>query len=82
MNIVEYTLIDCATGHSYGPFELVDRARHCAEVGNIAEWEIIDGYGTLVACQTGSCRPMANRRLQTREQRSITADHALIRRCH
>jgi len=48
MNIVEYTLIDCATGHSYGPFELVDRARHCAEVGNIAEWEIIDGDGNLV----------------------------------
>jgi hypothetical protein len=48
MNIVEYTLIDCATGHSYGPFELVDRARHCAEAANIAEWEIIDGDGNLV----------------------------------
>ena len=45
MNIVEYTLIDCATGHSYGPFELVDRARHCAEVGNIA----VDGYGVKEA---------------------------------
>jgi len=56
MNIVEYTLIDCATGHSYGPFELVDQARHCAEVGNIAEWEIIDRYGTLVAWQNESHR--------------------------
>jgi hypothetical protein len=27
MNIAEYTLIDCATGLSYGPFELVDWAR-------------------------------------------------------
>ena len=40
-----------------GPFELlVDRARHCAEVGNTAEWETIDDYGTLVAWQTGSRR--------------------------
>ena len=71
MNIVEYTLIDCATGHSYGPFELVDQARHCAEVGNIAEWEIIDGYGTLVVRQTGSRRRLAKRRLQTRERLDI-----------
>ena len=49
MNIAEYTLIDCATGLSYGPFELVDRARHRAEVGNIAKWEIINRDGKLVA---------------------------------
>ena len=32
MNIAEYTLIDCATGLSYGPFELVDRACHREDV--------------------------------------------------
>ena len=50
MNIAaEYTLIDCATDLSYGPFELLDRARHCAEIGNIAKWEIINRAGKLVA---------------------------------
>ena len=49
MNIAEYTLIDCATGLSHGPFELVDRARQCAEVDNIAKWEIINRDGKLVA---------------------------------
>ena len=45
----DYILIDCATGLSYGPFELVDRARHRAEAVNIAKWEIINRAGKLVA---------------------------------
>jgi hypothetical protein len=49
MNIAEYTLIDCATGLSSGPFELVDRARHRAEIDNIAKWEIINCDSKLVA---------------------------------
>jgi hypothetical protein len=48
-NIAEYTLIDCATGLSYGPSELVDRARHRAETGNIAKREIINRDVKLVA---------------------------------
>ena len=54
MNIAEYTLIDCATGLSYGPFELVDQARHRAEVGNIANWEIINRDDKLVAWSKSS----------------------------
>ena len=49
MNIAEYTLIDCATGLSHGSFELLDIARHRAEIGNIASWEIINRDGKLVA---------------------------------
>ena len=49
MNKAKYTLIDCATDLSYGPFELLDRARYRAEVGNIAKWEIINRHGKLVA---------------------------------
>jgi hypothetical protein len=49
MNMAKYTLIDCATDLSYGPFELVDRARCRAEVDNIAKWEIINRDGKLVA---------------------------------
>ena len=49
LNIAEYILIDCATGLSYGPFELLDRACHRAEVGNIAKWEVIDCDDKLVA---------------------------------
>ena len=45
----DYILIDCATDLSYGPFELLDRARHCAEIGNIKKWEIINRAGKLVA---------------------------------
>ena len=48
MNMAKYTLIDCATDLSYGPFEL-DRAYHHAEIGNIAKWEIINRAGKLVA---------------------------------
>lgn len=69
MNIAEYTLIDCATDLSHGPFELVDRARHRAEIGNIAKWEIINRDGKLVAWSEP-------------EKRSIAAEQALIRRCH
>jgi hypothetical protein len=49
MNIVEYILIDCATGLSYGPFELVDQARHRAKVSNVAKLEIVNRDGELVA---------------------------------
>ena len=49
MKIAEHTLIDCAIGLSFGPFELLDRACHRAEVGNIAKWEIINRDGKLVA---------------------------------
>ena len=49
MNLAEYTVIDCATGLPYGPFELADQARHRAELGDIAKWEIIHRGGKLVA---------------------------------
>ena len=49
MNTAEYTVIDCATWLPHGPFELVDQARHRAEVSNIAKWEIINRGGKLVA---------------------------------
>jgi hypothetical protein len=82
MNIAEYTLIDCATGLSHGPFELVDQARHRAEVGNIAKWKIINRDGELVAWTKASGSLIAKRRRQTPDKRSIAAEQALIRRCH
>jgi hypothetical protein len=49
MKLAAYTLIDCATGLSYGPFELLDQARDRAEVESIAKWEILNRDGKLVA---------------------------------
>ena len=49
MNTPKYTLIDCATDLPYGPFHWLDQARHCAEIGNIKKWEIINRAGKLVA---------------------------------
>jgi hypothetical protein len=49
MKLRGYTLIDCATGLSYGGFELPDQARDRAEVESIAKWEILNRDGNLVA---------------------------------
>jgi hypothetical protein len=59
----EYTLINCATGLSYGPFERVDRARQRAEADNLAKWEIINRDGKLVdwaSSSLASARRAAN----------------------
>src|SRR5262245_29421303 len=82
MNFAEYTLIDCATGLSYGPFELVDQARHRGEIGNIAKWEIINRDGNLIAWSKPKGRLVAKCSPQTPEKRRIAAQQALIRRCH
>src|SRR5262245_32506590 len=82
MNIAEYRLIDCATGLSYGTFDLVDRARHRAEIGNFAKWEILNRDGKLVAWSKPRGCLVAKRRPQTPEKRRIAAEQALIRRCH
>jgi hypothetical protein len=71
MNITEYTLIDCATGLSYGPFELVDQARHRAEVDNIAKWEIINRDDELVAWSKPEAHLMAKRRPQHCQCRAL-----------
>ena len=42
----EYTLIDCATGLIYGPFETFNQARERAE--NFERWEIINREGNLI----------------------------------
>ena len=43
---LEYTLIDCATGLIYGPYETSRHARECAE--GFERWEIINRVGDLV----------------------------------
>ena len=43
MNIAEHTLSDCATGLSYGPFELVDRALRFAVLVNPANVRYTEG---------------------------------------
>ena len=42
----EYTLIDCATGLIYGPYETFSQARDRAE--DFEQWEIINREGNLV----------------------------------
>jgi hypothetical protein len=42
----EYTLIDCATGLIYGPYETCLQARNRAE--GFERWEIINHVGDLV----------------------------------
>lgn len=42
----EYTLIDCATGLSYGPYERCRQARERAE--GFERWEIVNRAGDLV----------------------------------
>ncbi len=44
---LEYRLIDCATGLTYGPYETFLQARECAE--GFKRWEIINGVGDLIA---------------------------------
>jgi hypothetical protein len=44
----EYTLIDCATGLVYGPYQTPYKARHTAE--GMATWEILDDRDELVDC--------------------------------
>lgn len=43
---LEYTLIDCATGLIYGPYETFLHAREWAE--SFDQWEIIDRGGNLI----------------------------------
>jgi hypothetical protein len=43
---LEYTLIDCATGLIYGPYETFLHARERAE--GFERWEIINRVGNLV----------------------------------
>jgi hypothetical protein len=43
---LEYTLIDCATGLIYGPYETFLQARECAE--SFERWEIINRAGNLI----------------------------------
>ena len=43
---LEYTLIDCATGLIYGPYETFRQARERAE--GFEQWEIINRVGNLV----------------------------------
>ena len=43
---LEYTLIDCATGLIYGPYETFRQAREPAE--DFERWEIIIRVGNLV----------------------------------
>jgi hypothetical protein len=43
---LEYTLIDCATGLIYGPYETFRQAREHAEGFEL--WEIINRVGNLV----------------------------------
>ena len=43
---LEYTLIDCATGLIYGPYETCLQARGRAE--GFERWEIINRLGNLV----------------------------------
>jgi hypothetical protein len=43
---LEYTLIDCATGLIYGPYETFVQARECAE--GFERWEIINREGNLI----------------------------------
>jgi len=43
---LEFTLIDCATGLIYGPFETFHEARDRAEA--FATWEILNGDGDPV----------------------------------
>ena len=43
---LEYTLIDCATGLIYGPYETFNRARERAE--GFERWEIINRVGNLI----------------------------------
>jgi hypothetical protein len=43
---LEYTLIDCATGLIYGPYETFLQARERAE--GFERWEIINRVGNLV----------------------------------
>jgi hypothetical protein len=42
----EYTLIDCATGLIYGPYETSRQARECAE--DFVRWEIVNRAGDLI----------------------------------
>jgi hypothetical protein len=42
----EYTLIDCATGLIYGPYETFLQARERAE--GFQRWEIINRAGNLI----------------------------------
>jgi hypothetical protein len=42
----EYTLIDCATGLIYGPYETILQAHECAE--GFERWEIINRSGNLI----------------------------------
>ena len=43
---LEYTLIDCATGLIYGPYETCLQARERAE--GFERWEIINRVGNLI----------------------------------
>jgi hypothetical protein len=43
---LEYTLIDCTTGLTYGPYETFHQARETAE--GLERWEIINRLGNLV----------------------------------
>jgi hypothetical protein len=43
---LEYTLIDCATGLIYGPYEAFFQARERAE--GFEQWEIINRAGNLI----------------------------------
>ena len=51
---LEYTLIDCATGLIYGPYETFLQARERAE--DFEQWEILNRDGNLV---DWSLRPKA-----------------------
>jgi hypothetical protein len=47
---LEYTLIDCATGLIYGPYETFLQARERAE--GFERWEIINRVGDLIDWST------------------------------
>jgi len=53
---LEFTLIDCATGLIYGPFETFHQARDRAE--EFATWEILNHAGDLIDWKTAARRPV------------------------
>src|SRR5262245_29053852 len=61
---VEYTLIDCATGLIYGPFETCNQARDRAD--EFAAWEILNHDGDLVDWSRSPTRRQVKAGAQTR----------------
>lgn len=46
--MTEYTLIDCKTELSYGPYETLREARDRAFEKDMQRWEILDDQGRVV----------------------------------